>query len=288
MFKAGLKRKYLLQVSGIITLTVLIMSFFFSKTLGIAAAVDVSGTRFGISTSPSSGFLKAPNMAPGDWVNSPLTVKNDGELEFSYDVRIQRDSGSIDYFNLLDLKIQDKKGNILYNGKLKDLNGLVMGILGKGGSDTFNFSVGLPLEADNSYQGLGTEVTFLLTAKEHPPSIEGGEILWDPPLEKPDVHVRRGTVMPVRFHIINNGTFDTVKRGVDLIVTGVNDAGQPVEYAFSITDATLEWEEHGLKKPHYSLHFNTRDYPVKFGTYYTAKVMYGNQVLGSTQFKSGR
>jgi len=39
-----------------------------------------------ISTSPASAFITYSSMAPGDKVTQPLTVSNDGDLEFRYAV----------------------------------------------------------------------------------------------------------------------------------------------------------------------------------------------------------
>lgn len=283
----SIKTKYTLLTLSIIILIVFVAFFLTRDITGVEAATDTQGT-FGISISPTSSFLNAPNMAPGDWASAPVTVNNEGEVDFSYDVTAVKEGGSDLYYDTLDLKVLDQNGNLMYSGKLKDLQNLVLGVLGKGGNSTFNISVGLPLEVTNEFQALGSKVTFVFTATEHPPYIEGGEIVWDPPLEKPDVHVRRGNVMPIKFHLVSNGTFDTVKRGIDLYITGVNDSGEPVKYVFSVADGTLEWEEHGLNKPHYSLLLDTEKYPVKFDTYYTATAKLGSQVLGSTQFKSGK
>lgn len=277
-----LSKYVLVCVAGVIVFLLV-----FRESAGLSAAVTAAGTEFGISTYPSSGFLSAPNMAPGDLVSAPLTVKNEGDLDFSYDITANMANGSDLYYDVLKLEIRDSTDNIVFAGQLKELSGLVLGILGAGGTQVFNFSVGLPEECGNEYQGLGTEVSFVLNAKEHPPFIEGGGIVWDPPLERPDVDVRNGGMMQIKFHLVKDGAFDTVKRGIDLIITGVGDDDRPVEYVFTVTDGTLEWEEHGLNKPHYRLMFDAQRYPVKYDTYYTATVKYGDQVLGSTRFKSG-
>jgi len=278
--------KYLKYVLAFF-LIIFIVYAVFMQDEGFGAAVEAESD-LSITTSPSSSFINAPNMTPGQQVTAPLTVKNEGTLDFSYDIDAVMENGSDMYFNALDLVIKDSTQNILYNGKLKDLNNLVLGVLGAGGTDVFDFIVGFPGECGNEYQGLSTGVTFVLDAVEHPPYIEGGGVVWDPPLEKPDVHVRKGVIMPMRVHLIKNGTFETVKRGIDLIITGVNNEDQPVKYTFSVTDGTLEWEEHGLHKPHYQLMFDAEKYPVKLDTYYTATVKYGDQILEpQTKFISG-
>lgn len=257
------------------------------STTGIAFALETVGTEFGISTFPNS-FLQVNNIAPGAKYSAEMTVKNEGQHDFSYDISATKESGADLLYNILNLDIVDGNNRTLYTGKLKDLSNTALGVLAKGSQDVLKFTVEFPKEAGNEYQGLSTSSTFTLTAKEHPPTLTGNGVIWDPPLEKPDVDVRCGRIMPIKFHLVNSdGTLDTQKRGVDLLVSGVNEAGNSVEYRFSVPDGTLEWEG-SLEKPHYSLLFDTEKYPEKAGTYYTVKAMYGEQVLGSTTFINGK
>lgn len=265
----------------------LLIYFWVKSPAGVAFAVETTGKELGISTFPSSGFLQALNMAPGDRLSENLTVVNQGTLDFSYNISAVKQSGDDPLYNVLDLTILDKSGNPLYAGKLKDLKDLALGILGPNIEDMFKFQISFPAECGNEYQALNVATTFVLNAKEHPDYLQNGEILWDPPLEKPDVAVRHGTIMPIRFHILKEGVLDTVKRGIELVISGEN-AGEHVEYIFKVTDGTLGWKEHGLNKPHYVLLFNAENYPVDTDTYYTATVKYGEQVLGKTMFKSGK
>ncbi|MDW7649927.1 MAG: hypothetical protein SCK29_08850 [Bacillota bacterium] len=276
-------------VTLVLLFAVIISSFLslYKSPVGVAWAVETASTGFGISVSPASSFLNAPNAAPGDSVNSDLTVTNTGELDFCYNITAVREAGDVNLFDALLLAIIDETGNLLYHGPLSQLHDFHIGILGPGSSEVLNFTVTFPLSSDNNFQGLNATVSFVFTATEHPAEISGS-IVWDPPLEKADVHVRKGVVMPIKFHLIkSDGTFDTMKRGIDLIITGVDDNGNPVEYVFSVVNNTLDWEEHGLNKPHYKLMFDTKLYTVAPNTYYTATVHYGQQVLGYTRFKSG-
>lgn len=104
-------------------------------------------------------------MAPGNMVIAPLRVMNTGKEDFSYDISNEMESGDMLY-NELDLTITDQKGKLLYSKKLKDLKNLELGKLNISQNETFNISVGLPIEAGNEYQGTHTSVKFVLNA--HP------------------------------------------------------------------------------------------------------------------------
>ncbi|MBP1759271.1 MAG: hypothetical protein H6Q63_188 [Firmicutes bacterium] len=263
----------------------LVVYFFFNTPTASIFAVETTGQEFKIVTTPESGLFRVPNMAPGDKVSAPLAVKNMGQRDFCYDVTARLDSGD-KLYTILELIIKDGNGKIRYLGKLKDLQNIALGILAAGNSESYEFTISFPFECGNDYQGKMTSMTFIFNATEHPQTLDGG-IVWDPPLEKPDVTVRKGIVMPIKFHILNNGVLDKEKRGVDLVITGNDSSGLPVVYKFSVVDGTLDWEEHGLSNPHYSVMFDTSIYPVAPDTFYNAKVKYGDQILGTTEFKSG-
>lgn len=270
----------------ILALAAMIYTLVRTPAEGVAIAVETQGGDFGISTYPASGLLKAPNMYPGKRVTADLTVKNEGQLDFTYDISAVKNSGHDLLFNGLKLEIRNGEGLVLFSGNISSLQNTAVGVLGKGGTDILTFTVELPANTGDEFQGKVLDLTFLLKATEHPPYIGGGDIIWEPPLEKADVNVRKGEILPVRFHLIKDGTYDLVKRGIDLIITGVNSAGQPVEYTFSTVNGTLGWDG-SLQKPHYELMFDAGKYPVNPDTYYTATVKCSDQTLGSTVFKSG-
>ena len=236
-----------------------------------------------IATDPEKQFLKVRNMAPGDKASAPLTVMNIGKKDFSYDISAEMESGD-KLYNYLDLAITDQNDNELYSGKLKDLNGLALGMLTVDNSDIYNVTIGLSSEAGNEYQGIYTSVKFVLNATESQ-NVEG--IVWAPPLDKADVNCRAGDKMPIKFHIESNGDYDIQKRNLELILTGVNAEDEAVQYKFNVSDGSLNWDERALTQPCYTLLFDTGKYPVAIDTYYTATVKDGDQTLGSTRFKSG-
>jgi hypothetical protein len=66
-----------------------------------------------ISTTPANGFLIAENMAPGDKKTSILKVSNKGNLDFNYSVSSRQESGDIDLYNRILLKVSDSDGPFL-------------------------------------------------------------------------------------------------------------------------------------------------------------------------------
>jgi hypothetical protein len=169
----------LIQKALIIFLVFIVSYSFFDsgKTFASIVATDNGGYEtIVIKTIPEKSFIIASNMAPGDLAKSQLTVKNEGQLDFSYDISAIKDNGDDLLYNVLNLQITDSIGNILYNGKLKDLQNMVLGNLGPGHDDVFGFQVNFPLECGNEYQDKGVAVTFVLNASEHPPDIDGGVI----------------------------------------------------------------------------------------------------------------
>lgn len=280
------RRNYL---SAFTVITLVICFFIISKFyIGATFALEAAGTGLSVGIFPGEAFLQAINMKPGDVETGSLTIINKGEYDFSNNISSTIESGSQILYDALELQIQDETGTIVYTGKLRDLTNFPLEVLGIGKASKYNFTVYFPKECDNSYQQLKTSVKFIINALEHPPFIDDGSILWDPPLEKPDCIVRKGNIMPISFHLIKNGIFDTKKRGIDLIISGIDAFGKKVSYTFSIVNGTLEWQEHGLSKPHYRLKFDAGQNPIAQNTYYTATVKYGEQILGETKFKSGK
>ncbi len=275
-------------VTGVM-FSILIAGFYFftdMQTFSMAADVVNIGLEGVVSrTNPEKTLFTFENMAPGNQKSAYLTVYNEGQIDFLYPISASMESGSEMLYNVLDLKIQGSDGSSLYTGKIKDLKDIPLGNLSPGTMERLHFLIGFPIDCGMEYQNLNTAISFLLNAQE---CIFTGKVVWEPPLDEADVNVRNGGIIPIRFHLENNGIYDTVKRGLDLIITGQDIAGQPVVYIFRVQDGTLIWQATS-QKPHYELPLlDTQNYPVKPDTYYTATVKHGDRVLGSTRFLSGK
>ncbi|GAB4259512.1 hypothetical protein [Thermincola ferriacetica] len=163
--------KYAKYGLGVLALSIVIYALLTTPEAGVACAVETPACDSGISIYPVSGFLKAPNIAPGDNVSAPLTVKNNGVTDFFYNVSAKKENGDDAFFNVLNLEIKDDAGKVLYSGKLKELSEIALGVLEKGQTDVLHFTVGFPAACGNEFQGRAVEVTFILDAAEHLPEI---------------------------------------------------------------------------------------------------------------------
>ncbi|WP_053366861.1 hypothetical protein [Bacillus sp. FJAT-27245] len=112
-----------------------------------------------ISTSPERVLFDLNNLKPGDRATRTLLIENKGTQNFNYIASGKFNDGSMKYFKELLLKIS--KGNeVFYYGKLSDFKKLEPRFLSKGSNEELLFSVLIPGELDNDYQGLGCEFQF--------------------------------------------------------------------------------------------------------------------------------
>ncbi len=158
----------------------------FTDSESVAGNTIGTGT-IDLTASPASAVLTASNMAPGDQVTAPVTVTNDGSLEFRYAI------SSVTTENALaaDLVLTVKRdvttcndanwatdGTDLYSGVLGTTGGTaVIGssaqgnnngdrVLAAAADETLCFNVTLPLSTGNSAEGLSTTATFTFDGEQ--------------------------------------------------------------------------------------------------------------------------
>lgn len=106
---------------------------------------------------PSTSFLKADNMAPGDKVSSSLKLVNPDRRFSSILIKTRIQSGSNLFFKHLQLKVvMDKK--LLYQGPLSNFQDFKIKFPAE--SKQFLFTIQFPKDSSNEYQGLQTMVAF--------------------------------------------------------------------------------------------------------------------------------
>jgi hypothetical protein len=171
----------LLLAVAIATTIVSVTGAMFTDTQSVGANTFSTGT-IDISTSPATALVTYSGMVPGDKVTNPITVSNDGSLEFRY--AIQSTTTEDVLAAALDMTIKtgvttctnagfDTDGSTISGpGDLGSTTGLnVVGdptagqdagdrVLAALANEVLCFQVSLPLSADGSVQGLTTTATF--------------------------------------------------------------------------------------------------------------------------------
>ncbi|MFH7819338.1 TasA family protein [Neobacillus thermocopriae] len=133
-----------------------LLIFLFSKNTKAESMKKID-----IATFPKDILFNVTNLKPGDWMDRTLTIQNNGHQDFNYFLTSEMVNGSDKFYNELQLKVADKD-NVLFEGKLKDFNKLEPRFIGKNDSDQLFFTVIVPEELGNDYQGLGCEIQFKL------------------------------------------------------------------------------------------------------------------------------
>ncbi|WP_226536312.1 LPXTG cell wall anchor domain-containing protein [Fictibacillus halophilus] len=139
---------------------------------------DSSTPEIKIDTLPEKILFDIDNFKPGDWAPRELTIQNNGNQDFSYNIQSRMKSGSEKLYNQFQLKIEDKSG-MVYQGNLKDFKGLDPRPLAAFSEEKLTVTVEFPYISGNEFQGLNTEVEFVLYA-------EGKNEPQPPDTEDPD------------------------------------------------------------------------------------------------------
>ena len=155
--------------------------------LGIAFAACFSGDHgsaraaVGNATGPLIGsplagaaILTANGMAPGDVRTGYIDVTNIGDTAGTFALA---SAGLIPtpLAHELDLEVRDvsagRTATVVYSGKLASLSSVALGDMAQGEAHRYRFSVSLPADAGDSYQGASSAVTFLWSATAPEPSV---------------------------------------------------------------------------------------------------------------------
>ncbi|WP_051968174.1 TasA family protein [Neobacillus sp.] len=131
-----------------------LLIFLFSKNTKAESMKEIK-----IATSPEDSLFNVTNLKPGDWMDRTLTIHNNGQKDINYILTTEMVNGSDKFYNELQLKVADKD-KVLFEDKLKDLNKLEPRFIGKNNSEQLFFTVTVPEELGNEYQGLGCEIQF--------------------------------------------------------------------------------------------------------------------------------
>jgi LPXTG-motif cell wall-anchored protein len=138
-------------------LLIFLIIFVFS---GFNVFADEGLEEIDIATSPHKIFFNINNLKPGDSATKTLIVNNNGKQDFNYLFSNRFLTGSEKFYNEILLTISDQSNTVLFNGKIKDFEKLEPRFLKTGTSENFIFSIKVPFELGNEFQGLGSEFQF--------------------------------------------------------------------------------------------------------------------------------
>jgi len=113
------------------------------------------------------------NMAPSEEYTEVLTLKNMGSDRFYTHITATNTSTQENLlFNSLDLLIREGSpdGEVIFDGKLKDLKDIVLCPLGKENSKKYYMTLSLPAESGNEYQSKSAGFKFVITAAADMPN----------------------------------------------------------------------------------------------------------------------
>jgi hypothetical protein len=131
-----------------------------------AAVGNATGPLIG---SPLAGaaILTANGMAPGDVRTGSIDVTNIGDTSGTFALATSGLTPT-PLAHELDLEVRDvsvgRTPAVVYSGKLDALSSVALGDMAQGEAHRYRFSVSLPADAGDSYQGTSSAVTFLWSA----------------------------------------------------------------------------------------------------------------------------
>ncbi|MBT2692598.1 hypothetical protein [Bacillus sp. ISL-55] len=173
----------------------MVLSIGFSKTLPVYG----EDMKLSLKTFPESSFINASNMAPGDEIVSTLEVNYEGNAVPKVFLNPRKEKGSSELYKQLNISVEDKH-NILFKGRLLELNNLDLGKFREMDSKKLTFTVGLPVSLKNEYQGVDTTVAFDFAAKAFPADYQEGSLL-------PNTATKTFNILVLGIILISSGFF---------------------------------------------------------------------------------
>ncbi|WP_419882267.1 TasA family protein [Peribacillus sp. B-H-3] len=132
---------------------------------------EASEQEIDIETNPNQFLFKVGNLKPGDWMPREITISNEGKRDFNYYSFVEKKHSEKELFENLTLSVQDKNNHFLYKGKLADFKGFPPRFLKSGQSETLKYTVKMPEELGNEFQGSAAEALFKFYAEEPDSSV---------------------------------------------------------------------------------------------------------------------
>ncbi|HEK9100237.1 hypothetical protein KFD70_12060 [Bacillus pfraonensis] len=142
----------------------LILVLFIGITKNIDQVYAEERREIDISLEPKEVLFHVSNMKPGDWANRSIRISNVGTQKLSYIIKSEVSEGSEKLYEALRITVKDKK-RVLYEGSLGKLQSMEKRTLAVDKIDELLYTIHVPKELGNEYQGLQTIVKFIFYAE---------------------------------------------------------------------------------------------------------------------------
>jgi len=131
-----------------------------------------------IGNSPSTALFSAGNLKPGDVNTGTVDVENTGTLSGTFQLATDKPTGDTGLLGQLDVVVGDcgawsggsppacSSPSPVYSGKVDALTGSSLGTYAAADKRRYRFTVTLPSNTDDSFQGKSAQVDFAWSATQ--------------------------------------------------------------------------------------------------------------------------
>ena len=114
-------------------------------------------------------FNNLGGLLPGDNIIDQITINNNSNNKIRYHLSIDKKNLTDEETDLLknvNITIKNSKGEELYNGKLTEVNNLLLGIFNSGSNGIITFTISIPSNLDNEYSKIATKIIWVFSVEE--------------------------------------------------------------------------------------------------------------------------
>lgn len=114
---------------------------------------------------PSDFMKDLTDILPGDSFEDTIEIKNNGEKEAKYYLKYKTEEMSEkekEIFKQLNITITDNEGKVIYDGKIADINSLLLGKYDVNESEKLKFNLSIPSELKNGYENMSPKLTLII------------------------------------------------------------------------------------------------------------------------------
>ena len=114
-------------------------------------------------------FNNLGGLLPGDNITDQITINNNSNNKIRYHLSIDKKNLTDEETDLLknvNITIKNSKGEELYNGKLTEVNNLLLGIFNSGYNGIITFTISIPSNLDNEYSKIATKIIWVFSVEE--------------------------------------------------------------------------------------------------------------------------